>query len=88
MSRQNEWNVWIARPGWGLFSSILLLISDAALSEKVRARMFSGFMPWSIKWRIFSVITQVLPEPGPARMSWNPQVFTAVSWEGLRGMVS
>jgi hypothetical protein len=39
------------------------------------------------KCRIFSVMTLILPEPGPARMSWKPsQVCTAVSWEGLRGI--
>ena len=30
------------------------------------------------------MITLVLPEPGPARTSWWPQVVTAVVWEGLR----
>jgi hypothetical protein len=33
-----------------------------------------------------SVMTRVLPEPGPARMSWKPQAVTALVWEGLRGI--
>ena len=60
-------------------------ISWADLSEKVRANMFSGFLPLWMRWRIFSVITRVLPEPGPARMSWTPVAVTALDCEGERG---
>jgi len=38
---------------------------------------------WSRSRRIFSVMTLVLPEAGPARTSWNPQVVTASSCERL-----
>jgi hypothetical protein len=34
----------------------------------------------------YSVMTLVLPEPGPARMNWKPQVVTASVCEGLRGI--
>jgi hypothetical protein len=85
MSKQNEWNVWTARSSWGLTFSILPLISDAALSEKVRARIWFAGILRSVRWRFFSVMTLVLPEPGPVRMSWKPSVATAVCWEGLKG---
>jgi hypothetical protein len=61
---------------------VLSLIPAAAFSEKVRARICSGGVPLSMRWRIFSVMTLVLPEPGPARTSWRPQVFIAVSRGG------
>ena len=40
-----------------------------------------------MRWRIFSVITRVLPDPGPARINCMPVSVTAFCWEGERGMV-
>ena len=84
----NAWKVLtVSSPVFVRFSS-RSSISAAALSEKVSARIFSGFIPFSNRCRIFSVMTLVLPEPGPARTSWIPPVVTARCWEGERGMDS
>jgi hypothetical protein len=39
-----------------------------------------------MRWRIFSVITLVLPEPGPARINCMPVSVMALCREGDRGM--
>jgi len=65
-----------------LFNAIAHL--GCGFSEKVKASICVEGIPWSRRWRIFSVITFVLPEPGPARMSWMPQFSKASICLGLR----
>ena len=51
-------------------------ISRAALLVKVTARMFSAGMRLSFnRWTMRVVMTWVLPEPAPARISSAPSVW-------------
>ena len=81
--RQKEWKVWTATSAPAASSAIRSAISCAAFSEKVRARMDAGSTPLSRRWPTFSVMTRVLPDPGPARISWMPDDLTASAWLGL-----
>lgn len=61
-------------------------ISSAALLVKVTARMDAGWTPSSsINHAMRRVMTVVLPEPAPARMSSGPAVcVTASRWGAFR----
>ena len=89
MRTQKEWKVAIsglAREVWPSSFSTRSAISAEALLVKVTARMESGATPFSLDEPGDAVVmTRVLPEPAPARMSTGPSVAsTAARCSGFR----
>jgi hypothetical protein len=89
MRTQNEWKVHssgLASEEWSSSRSTRSAISLAALLVKVTARIDSGATPFSrISQAMRLVITRVLPEPAPARISRGPSVAsTAARCSGFR----
>ena len=88
MRAQAEWKVitHIARLARPTRCSTRSRISFAALLVNVIARISPG-RAWPVRSRyaIRCVITRVLPDPAPARMSIGPSpCMTASRWGGLR----
>ena len=82
-----EWKVLIQAPeSSGSRRWTRSRISAAALLVKVIARISSGRTPCCVTSQaIRLVITRVLPDPGPARMSRGPSGWvTASRWGSLR----
>src|ERR1035437_4261376 len=89
MRTQKEWKVemsGLASDEWPSSRSTRAAISLAALLVKVTARMESGATPFSrMSQAMRLVMTRVLPEPAPARMSRGPSVAsTAARCSGFR----
>ena len=75
---QKEWKVQAVIPCAcsPIRDIILSFISFAALLVKVIASISKGLTSFSsIKYAILCVITRVLPEPAPARISTGPSVW-------------
>ena len=89
MRTHNEWKVEIsgfASDAWPSSRSTRSAISLEALLVKVTARIASGatFFSW-MSQAMRCVITRVLPDPAPARISSGPSVAsTAARCSGLR----
>src|ERR1700738_220040 len=80
----------LARDECPISRSTRSAISAAALLVKVTARIESGATPFSrISQAMRAVITRVLPEPAPARISRGPSVAsTAARCSGFRLAIS
>ena len=89
---QMEWKVplqgrlWVVICGLEVSSfATRCFISSAALLVKVTSNIFSGFIPWEIRWAAWWVSTRVFPEPGPAITKAGPsQCSTASICSGFK----